>query len=87
VLLTMRDDRLLDLGQSANTLKNVGCASLILNAEAISSRSCVHFRIAYSPRQRDRMQEGSPSFYREGLRHSTDCPTTTNCSAPTEGWL
>jgi hypothetical protein len=32
----LRDDRLLDLGQSANTLKNVGCASLILNAKAIS---------------------------------------------------
>jgi hypothetical protein len=32
----MCDNRLLDLGQSANPSQNVGCASLILNAKAIS---------------------------------------------------
>jgi hypothetical protein len=36
VLRAMRDNRVLDLGQSANTPQNVGCASLILYAKAIS---------------------------------------------------
>ena len=36
MLRAMRDNRLLDLGQSANMPQNVGCASLILNPEAIS---------------------------------------------------
>ena len=38
MLRAMRDNRLLDLGQSANTPQNVGCASLILYAKAISVR-------------------------------------------------